>query len=273
MFVLNRKYPFQPDGKWVEDCLFYSLVVVLILYFLQPFGFNGFGGNKFLVALIFGAVTFCCCAVYHLLVFGPLERKVHTWRIWHQALTVLGMVLFIGLCNFVTFALILHIPFHLQYILMFLYWTLIIGIVVTAIAVSLSYYRSLRNKLDELLDKTTREQEGISVTIHDSRVRGNDVCIPINDLLYIEAQKNNMAVCFLKDGKMQREEIQATLASVLEDLDDYSNVFQCHRSFIVNLNNITSAKGNSNGYTLEMGGVATVPVSRSYVPVLRSFIA
>jgi DNA-binding LytR/AlgR family response regulator len=118
------------------------------------------------------------------------------------------------------------------------------------------------------------EQEGVSVTIHDTRVRGNDVCIPINDLLYIEAQKNNVAVCFLKDGKPARAEIQATLAAVLEDLADYSNVFQCHRSFIVNLNNISSAKGNSNGYTLELGdGVATVPVSRSYVPKLRSFIS
>ena len=272
--MLKRKYPFQSNGKWVRDCMLYSFVVMLILYFLQPFGFNGFGGNKLLATLIFGAVTFFCCAVYHLLVFGPLQRKVQPWRIWHQVLAVLGMILFIGLCNFVTFALMLHIPFRMKYIFLFLYWTFIIGIIITALATGLSYYRSLRHQLDKLLDKTTVEQEGVSVTIHDTRVRGNDICIPINDLLYIEAQKNNVAVCYLKDGKPARAEIQTTLAAVLEDLADYSNVFQCHRSFIVNLNNISSAKGNSNGYTLELGdGVATVPVSRSYVPKLRSFIA
>ena len=274
MKFLTRKYPFQPNSQWLRECLFYCLVVTAILYFLQPFGFNGFGGNKLLVSLIFGAVTFCCCAVYHLLVFGPLQRKVKPWRIWHQALTVLGMILFIGLCNFLTFALLLRIPFKLPYILMFLYWTLIIGIVVTTIAVSLSYYRSLRNQLDAMLEKTTREQEGITVTIHDTRVRGNDLSLPINDLLYIEAQKNNVAVCYLKDGKPVRKEVQSTLAAVLEDLAAYANIFQCHRSFVVNLNNITAASGNSNGYTLELGGgAATVPVSRSYVPKLRSFIA
>lgn len=274
MSILTRKYPFQPSGKWIGDCLIYSLLVFLILYFLQPFGFNGFGGNKLLVSFIFGVVTFGCCAVYHWLVFGPLQQRVRPWRIWHQALTVLGMVLFIGLCNFITFALILHIPFRMQYILLFLYWTFIIGIVVTVVATGLNYSRSLRNQLDALLDKTTQEQEGISVTIHDTRVRGNDICIPINDLFYIEAQKNNVAVCCRKDGKPVRTEIQSTLAAVLDDLADYANVFQCHRSFIVNLNNITSAKGNSNGYTLELGGgLATVPVSRSYVPKLRSFIA
>ena len=71
-----------------------------------------------------------------------------------------------------------------------------------------------------------------------------------------------------------RDEIQSTLAGVLDDLAEYGNIFQCHRSFVVNLNNISSAKGNSNGYTLELGdGLATVPVSRSFVPKLKSFIA
>ncbi|MDO4368693.1 MAG: LytTR family DNA-binding domain-containing protein [Bacteroidales bacterium] len=132
----------------------------------------------------------------------------------------------------------------------------------------------MRNQLDTLINKTTQEQEGISVTIHDTRILGNDICIPLNDLLYIEAQKNKVAIYYLKNGKLTQAEIQSTLVSVMEGLADYVNIFQCHRSFAVNLNNITSAKGNSNGYTLQLnGGMSTVPVSRSYVPKLRSFIA
>lgn len=274
MSLLKRKYPFQPNINWVRDCLLYCLLVFLILYFLQPFGFNGFGGNKLLASLIFGAVTFCACVIYYQLVFNQLQRKVKIWRIWHQTLTILGMIFFIGLCNFVTFALILHLPYKIQYFMMFLYWTLIIGIVITVIAVSISYHRSLRNQLDTLINKTTQEQEGISVTIHDTRILGNDICIPLNDLLYIEAQKNKVAIYYLKNGKLTQAEIQSTLVSVMEGLADYVNIFQCHRSFAVNLNNITSAKGNSNGYTLQLnGGMSTVPVSRSYVPKLRSFIA
>ncbi|MBO4607329.1 MAG: LytTR family transcriptional regulator DNA-binding domain-containing protein, partial [Prevotella sp.] len=42
----------------------------------------------------------------------------------------------------------------------------------------------------------------------------------------------------------------------------------------VNVNNITSARGNSNGYQLTLGpSTATIPVSRSYVPQLKAFIA
>jgi hypothetical protein len=252
----------------------YCVIVFLILYLLQPFGFSMYSGNKLLVSMLFGAITFLCCLLFQWAVSAPLQKRVKPWKIWHQALTVLGLVLFIGLSNFVLFSFVFHYPFRLGICLMFLYWTLIIGVIITALATGLSYYRMLRGQLDALLDKTTEQQEGVSITIHDTRVRGNDLLLPINDLLCIEAQKNNVAVSYMKDGKVKREEIQTTFAAVLEDLSGFDNVFQCHRSFIVNLNNISSAKGNSNGYILELGGgLVTVPVSRSFVPKLKSFIA
>lgn len=274
MSWLGRKYPFEENGPWIRDCVLYCVIVILILYFLQPFGFSMYSGNKLLASLLFGAVTFLCCVAYQLLVSAPLRKRVKPWRIWHELLTDLGLVLFIGLSNFVLFSFVFHYPIRLNICLLFLYWTFIIGLIITALSLGISYSRFLRRQLDTLLDKTTEQQKGITVTIHDTRVRGNDLTLPINDLLYIEAQKNNVAVFYLKDGKLEREELQTTFAAVLEDLGGFDNIFQCHRSFIVNMNGISSARGNSNGYTLELGGgLATVPVSRSFVPKLKSFIA
>jgi hypothetical protein len=230
-------------------------------------------GNKLLVSLLFGLVTFGCC-----LAFGFAERPMHkilkTWRIWHEALSILSMILFIGTCNFLVFAVIFSLPITFILLLKFLYWTLIIGIFVTVCSVSLNYYRYLRNQLEALLDKTTDQQTDITVTIHDTNVRGNDLQLPINNLLYIEAQKNNVSVCYINNDKIATAELHTTLAAVLDDLQAYQNIFQCHRSFVVNLNNITSAQGNSNGYQLKLGKCpAIVPVSRTYVPKLKSFIA
>ena len=171
-------------------------------------------------------------------------------------------------------SLVLNYPLEWASCLEMVYWTIIIGLVYAGLSTTFSYQKYLRGQLDALLDKTTIQQEGLMATIHDNRVRGYNLHIPLNDLLYIEAQKNNVAVYYKDGNKLARKEILSTLASVLRDLEDYQNVFQCHRSFVVNLNNITSAKGNSNGYILELGGgLATVPVSRSYVPTLKSFIA
>ena len=77
----------------------------------------------------------------------------------------------------------------------------------------------------------------------------------------------------MREGKTETKELHTTLTAVLDELREYENIFQCHRSFAVNLNNITSAQGNSNVYQLKLGNCPTVvPVSRTYVPKLKSFI-
>lgn len=273
MSIFTRKYPLPQSSHWYRDCTFYSVIVFLILYLLQPFGFSMYQGNKLLVSLLFGVITFGCCIVYGL-VEHKLYRMISTWCVWHEVLSILTMILFISICNYFVFSLVFHFVITLSTFLMFLYWTLIIGIFVTVFSVSLNYYRHLRNQLETLLNKTTEEQNDIIITIHDTNVRGNDLQLAINNLLFIEAQKNNVSVCYIKEDKTTTAELHTTLAAVLDDLQQFENIFQCHRSFVVNLNNISSAQGNSNGYQLKLGKCTTmVPVSRTYVPKLKSFIA
>ena len=271
--ILKRKYPFELNDHPVKEGLFAFAIVFLLLFFLQPFGISEYDGNKFLVCLAFGLVTFVCCLAMDFLIVIPLQKHVKTWRIWHQALTVFVEILIIGMCNFLMASLLFKYPVERVACLEMVYYTMIIGLIYTVLSTSFSYQKYMRKRLDALLEKTTQEQEGVSVTLHDHRVRGNDLSLPLNDLLYFEAQKNNVAVYYVRDGQLNQTEIQSTLTSLLNDLKDYPNLFQCHRSFAVNLNCITSAKGNSNGYTLELGGgLATVPVSRSFVPKLKSFV-
>ena len=273
MSILKRKYPFEINDHPVKEGLIAFAIVFLLLFFLQPFGINEYEGNKFLVCLAFGLVTFVCCLAMDYLIVVPLQKHAKTWRIWHQALTVFVEILIVGMCNFLMACILFQYPMKVKACLEMVYFTIIIGFIYTVLSTSFSYQKYMRKRLDALLEKTTQKQEGIEVMLHDHRVRESDFCLPINDLLYIEAQKNNVAVFFMRDGQLNRTEIQSTLASVLNELKDYPNIFQCHRSFVVNLNSISSAKGNSNGYTLELGGgLATVPVSRSFVPKLKSFV-
>ena len=272
MSFLTRKYPFPESSHWLRDCVVYCAIVFLILYLLQPFGFSMYQGNKFLVSLLFAGITFGCSYVFGL-VFNPLQKRISPWCVWHEALSVLAIVLFTCISNTIVFSFVFHYQITTRLCLQFLYWTLVIGLIITVFSIGMNYHRYLRNQLETLLDKTTEEQTDIMVTIHDASVRGDDLLLPINDLLYVEAQKNNVMVCDAKDNKTICTELHTTLANVLSDLMEYENIFQCHRSFVVNLNNITSAKGKSNGYQLRLGKCLTmVPVSRTYVPKLRSFI-
>ena len=274
MSILQKKYPIQPDGRVLGRCALYGVAVAAILFFLRPFGLSIYYGNKLLVALLFGLVTFGCSAAFKLIVNHLFQKSGKTWRVWHQVLSLIGMVLFIGLGNAILYCFLFHFPITLKTMLVIVYWTLAIGLIIAVISTALSYYRVMRRQLEALLDKKPEAQQGVSITLHDTRVRGNDLALPINDLLYLEAQKNNVAVSYLNDGQPTTVEVHTTLTAVIDELKDYENIFQCHRSFVVNVNNITSAKGNSNGYQLTLGPCRTsIPVARSYVPRLKSFIA
>ena len=274
MSFLTRKYSFPQSNHWLRDSLAYGVFIWAIFWLLQPFGFSMYSGNKCLAAALFGLITSCCYALYGWVILRRLYQRIKPWRIWHDGCAVLGLILFIAICNFFLFSLVIHYPITVKIFLLFLYWTMLIGIIITALSIGIEYNRSLKDRMEALLSNTTEEQKDISITIHDTNVRGNDLTIPINNLLYIEAQKNNVSVCYLKDGKLTTLEIHTTLTAVIEEMKAYGNIFQCHRSFVVNVNNITSAKGNSNGYQLILGSCTnSIPVSRSYVPRLKSFIA
>ena len=68
MSFLTRIYPFKQSRHWLRDGFFYGLVIWAILYFLQPFGFCLYQGNKCLAAALFGMVTFVCYGLYIALV-------------------------------------------------------------------------------------------------------------------------------------------------------------------------------------------------------------
>lgn len=270
---LLRKYPFPVIERGIRKSILSAVIVFLLLYVMQPFGFSLYTGNKLVVSLGFGAITFASHAFFSCVVMGFLNRFVRLWTILSVGMVLLSMILFIGLCNFFYGTLIYGIGLDISFLPTFMHWTLTFGIIITAVQIVVAYNIALRNRLNELLENNSEEQKDITITLHDQSVRGKDLVIPINSFLYAEAQKNNVMVYYEKDGAVETDEIRSTLAAIVDGLG-YGNIMQCHRSFVININNITSAHGNSNGYQLTLGNCRnTVPVSRTYVPRLKAFIS
>ena len=121
-------------------------------------------GNKCLVAAVFGLITTCCYALYWWAVISPLVKHLRPWRIWHYGCIILGLIVFIAIINFLTFSAIFHFPITAGLFLMFLQWTLIIGAIITVLSIGIEYNRSLRQRMQDLLNNTTDEQRDITVT-------------------------------------------------------------------------------------------------------------
>ncbi len=274
MSFLNKEYPFVRESHWLRDCLGWGIVVFLILYLLQPFGFSLYEGNKLMVSFMFGVVTFVCCVTYEFGVFRTMRKYLKVCKVWHMGLALLGIVLFNGVCNWLYFSYVFLCPLTWGIFLQFMRWAFIFGAIITSISLFASYNHYLREQIETLKSNNEGELMGINITLHDQNLRESDLHIPLNNLLYVEAKKNNVAVCYLEEEKVVSKVLHTTLSTVEEALAQYENVIRCHRSFLVNLNQVASAQGNSNGYQLTLAKChSIIPVSRSYVPKLRQHLA
>lgn len=271
---LQRRYPFQSEAPSWRSFVASGGGIFLLLYLLQPFGISQYQGNTWLMCLGYGVLTSLVhwgCSVAFLT--RPLRKKGQITYL-DMAMFCMGLELAIAISITLYSAFFFQIPVTWGLFGTFLYWTFLIWLLVTGIFILVGYNRMLHSRLDEMIARTTEKQEGITITLHDQNLRGADLTLPINDLLYLEARKNNVCICYMKgEGEVTKTEIRSTLAALKAELP-YDNIFQCHRSFIVNINNITSAKGNSNGYQLRLGECTDViPVSRTFVPGLRAFVS
>lgn len=268
--ILQRKYPFK-ESTWGEQLL-YAAIVFLILYLLRPFGLAAAQSNILLPCLASGLITFLLEMVHTLVARQVMKHKAK-WTILDASIATILLVVFIGVGNFAFWGLYFGVSlFNLSLLLTFLYWTSIIGLFITFISIGISYNRMLRTELASMLNKTAEQQTDIRVSIRDAAVRGQALELPINDFLFAESVRNDIIVHYKQQDTVTSQTFRLTIAELMQQLP-YDNVFQCHRSFVVNLNNITNAKGNSNGYILTLSPAQeAVPVSRSYVAKLKTFL-
>ena len=274
MNILLRKFPYNGEGGWMKVSIIAAVIVFLILALLQPFGLsNADTASLIKYSFIFCAVSFVLTYLYGKLVFVPANHKVKSWRVWHQVVGMLGLLIVISLGNgFMDMALFGN-PFSVRLLAGYLFATFVIGAFIVTLITILAYQKYLKNQLELLLDKDKPSHDGEMITLRDSSVRGENFTIAVNDFLYAEVQKNDIIVYYQSDGRVKTHEMRMTLQAFV-DCIKFKHIIQCHRSFVVNIDNITSAKGNSNGYKLLLGNCENiVPVSRSFVPLLKSFIS
>ncbi|GLR17385.1 LytR/AlgR family response regulator transcription factor [Portibacter lacus] len=96
---------------------------------------------------------------------------------------------------------------------------------------------------------------------------GEDISVIIKDILYISSLDNQITI-FTKDSEYT---CKKSLKSILEELPQ-PQFYRVHRSFIVNIHNVTSMKYHAGGaYRLYIAGLGEefIPVGRSYAISLK----
>lgn len=265
--LLNELIAIQ-SRNFLEWGLFTAAVVFAILYFLEPFNFGLYQGNKFLFALGYAFSAFVGVSLSSYI--ASLYFKVTSNIRLNIIILILLTSIIPILCSYAFSIIAYGMEINANNIGFVAKSTATFFVTLLAINLIVSYNSYLRGKVKQLMPVSDDfPKEDATIVFHDQNARGVDLSIQMSQFVYAESDHNNVIVHYIEDGKLTKSQVRNTLAQVVNDIKR-DNIMQCHRSFLINIDNVLSATGNSNGYILNMrGNCHSASVSRTYAESFR----
>jgi DNA-binding LytR/AlgR family response regulator len=92
------------------------------------------------------------------------------------------------------------------------------------------------------------------------------ISLMLENLLYIESADNYVTIFYLNKSKLSHYLLRNSLKWIDENLTQETALVRCHRSCIVNLDNVKVLQKTKNGIFLELDAINTpdIPVSKTY---------
>lgn len=91
-------------------------------------------------------------------------------------------------------------------------------------------------------------------------------------ILYLESADNYVTIHYLQEGELKKEMVRNSMKRMDEQLSSY-HLLRCHRSFMVNIENVHSVKKEGRNYQIKLKNTSTIiPVSRAYIPAIKSLM-
>jgi DNA-binding LytR/AlgR family response regulator len=196
--------------------------------------------------------------------------------IWKELLFLPWILFTVGLGNLLYSSWTLGFHLTLTNILIFQTYTLAIGIIpiTTLTLVKQNFLKRKNEENAEIISETIYEHKpekvpGRQVQIFSDNEKDH-LTVHVDDLLYIKSDGNYITVGFIKDRKPARALLRNTMKYAVELLVPFSFIFQCHRSWMINLHRIKNVTGNSQGLRLMLDGFEEdIPVARTNMTAFK----
>jgi hypothetical protein len=288
MNFLKQPYPVMPADKSIRTSLFIGLFVFLFLAVFQPFGIYTIAENflKYLFLAGFGFITFLVCYFFF---FGvprmfPDYFQPNVYTIGKNIFISMVCIFFIGCFNLLYSAWVVKYNLSLQTFLSFQLITLSVGLFPTVVTVAYRYDRLMKrntasaNELNagfESFRKSHPESKVETDRIKfQSETAEEDLSIAESDFVFAESADNYIKLHYLREGKLKQHLIRQTMTKLQDSLTNHPSLIRCHRSFLVNLNQVISANGNAQGLRLSLRHTdLSIPVSRKMAKQMREQLA
>jgi len=266
-YFLHKEYPYSISS--LSNIIFISLSASIFILLLQPFGFRDQNKIQFIASLGFGIITFSNLILHNYLIKKYIRTLTKKWTVLREIFNIVVLLFSISITNVIYFAIMTD-GFRLP-----ISGLLLISFLTVSISIYPIINRFNRRHEPAMTPKgiqyNTQEKEGL-ISLSSLNKTESDFLIAKNAILYLEATKNHVQIYYKNQGEVQCKSLRNTLTNLNGQINE-KDIYKCHRSFMVNINNIKTAKGNSNGYKIHfIDHNQYVPVSRSYTKEFQKLI-
>ncbi|MEM0995029.1 MAG: LytTR family DNA-binding domain-containing protein [Bacteroidota bacterium] len=282
--LLDRPFYLEEDNRknWIK-VLSISAFVFFFLYVFQPFQIDEYLGNTFLLVLGYAVVTFVVTTLFVLI----LPRIFTTWynpEKWTTAkeiINILGLIFVIGIGN-----AIYSVQFNIAGsfrtgLVYFELYTFAVAVIPVVFLVLFSEKKDANvhyQLSDEIMQKGIAHHEAQVPATNLFRLsaqNGKDILeLDPQQIQYVKSDANYVEVIYQQGADFKRELLRNTLSNIESQLSEQGRFFRCHKSYIVNLEQVERVSGNAQGLKIHLLDLDTiVPVSRKNNAVLKGLLA
>lgn len=282
--LLLEPYPHaETYARSATIALITGLFVALFLMYFQPFGiaeaeWHSNMAKLWLVAG-YGLVTFVTMSFTTLLLprFFPKVFSEADWTILKEIALISLTILLITLGNTLYSAAIHITPFSLESLTLMFAYTVVLGIFPAIVIVLVNYIYHL--KLYHLQEKAIPVPSSATTVIQGdleerffAENEKDSLTLASNDLLYIESSDNYCTIYFMQENKVQKIVLRSSLSRLEQQVNDTAHIVRCHRSYMVNLQQVRAVSGNAQGYKFHLcHDNLLVPVARKNAALVEQF--
>ena len=270
---LNRPFPNQISDKqkWF-DTLGIGFLIALALIVFEPFGIDNLMIKyKYLLLSGFGIIYAAINYLYYTI--SPKIFRNAKWSVKNEIILSLLIFFVVGFFNWLyAVAWIPAFTFSIVSFLQFQYYTLTFGALPVLFFTLIIENSNLKSTIQSAI-AINNAIEKQNVEKPNQIIQLNEFTLNIDDILYFNSYQNYIDIVVIQNNTTKKLLHRTTLKQLTAQLADYKQFVQCHKSYIVNKEKIQKAEGNSQGLVLTLKNCnETVPVSRSYVNVLKNKI-
>jgi len=283
----KQPFPFEmPTRRIVLSGFGVGLFVSLFLVIFQPFGTEDYVlEGRTWILWGYGFVT-SLVLISNMLLLPEIFPGVFNetkWNLFRGICFQLLHIIFISTGNILYSYFIVGTELNIITVLGFFLTTLSIGVFPVTISIFsvhhylLKKYVESTEKINERIVSSENQRgetaENSKIVVITSETGKEKIEINLKDLLFIKSIDNYVEVYRTDNNKIDEILMRSTLIRIEKELKSYPFLFRCHRTYIINVNNIFKVTGNSQGYKLMFKGVDNlIPVSRDYSKKLFNLI-